>query len=309
MLKIIKPGLFSTVQDAGRNGYQQYGVIVSGAMDPVAFRIGNALLKQDSKAVIEMTLVGGTFEFQKPTAIVLTGGKIHATVNGNPVPMYKVISIKSGDVLKCGAIQNSARSYLCIAGGFSVEKILGSRSTYLKARFGGLNGRPLQANDFLPYEETTDRYHTYQVKTDSFYEKKTIRLLEGTEWPHFSPQMQKSFIDQHYTISLEADRMGYRLECPTPILLEKPFNMLSEAVTFGTIQLPPNGHPILLMADRQTTGGYPKIAQVITADLHRVAQLGPKQTIHFELVTLQQAEQVYIQLEQQLSFLENLLKN
>lgn len=138
---------------------------------------------------------------------------------------------------------------------------------------------------------------------------KPIRLLKGTEWHEFSSQMQQRFIEQHYTISLEADRMGYRLEGQTAISLEKPFNLLSEAVTIGTIQLPPSGKPILLMADRQTTGSYPKIAQIITADLHQVAQLGPKQPLHFELVTLEQAEQAYFQLEQPLRLLETLLKN
>lgn len=309
MLKVIKPGLFSTVQDAGRIGYQQYGVIVSGAMDAVAFRIGNALLKQQNKAALEMTIVGGTYEFEKPTAIVLAGGKMYATVNDNPVPMFKVIPINRGDVLKCGAIQNGARSYLCIAGGFLVEEILGSCSTYLKAGLGGFHGRPLRANDSVPYEEWNNPYHTYQVKTDQFYERKPIRLLKGTEWDEFSPQIQQRFIEQHYTISLEADRMGYRLEGQNVISLDKPFNLLSEAVTIGTIQLPPSGKPILLMADRQTTGGYPKIAQIITADLHRVAQLGPKQSLHFELVTLEQAERAYFQLEQQLRLLETLLRN
>ncbi len=138
---------------------------------------------------------------------------------------------------------------------------------------------------------------------------KPIRLLKGTEWHEFSSQMQQRFIEQHYTISLEADRMGYRLEGQTAISLEKPFNLLSEAVTIGTIQLPPSGKPILLMADRQTTGSYPKIAQIITADFHQVAQLGPKQPLHFELVTLEQAEQAYFQLEQPLRLLETLLKN
>ncbi|MEK5183762.1 5-oxoprolinase subunit C family protein [Solibacillus sp. FSL W7-1324] len=309
MLKVIKPGLFSTVQDAGRTGYQQYGVIVSGVMDAVAFRIGNVLLKQYNKAAIEMTLIGGTFEFLKTTAIVLAGGKMHATVNDNPVPMYKVIPIRRGDVLKCGAIENGARSYLCIAGGFSVEEILGSCSTYIKASFGGFLGRTLQVNDLISYEESFNPYHTYQVNTDQFYERKHIRLLKGTEWHEFSPKMQQRFIEQHYTISLEADRMGYRLEGQNVISLEKPFNLLSEAVTIGTIQLPPSGQPILLMADRQTTGGYPKIAQIISADLHKVAQLRPKQPLHFELVTLEQAEQAYFQLEQQLRLLETLLNN
>lgn len=308
MLKVMKPGIFSTIQDGGRTGHQQFGIIASGVMDSVAYRIGNALLKQSDKAAIEMTLNGGVFEFKKATAFVLTGGMMHATLNNQLVPMYKVISAKAGDVLTCGTIINGARSYFCIAGGFLVDEILGSRSTYLKAKFGGYKGRALQPGDEIPYEETRIKYAAYQVNTKTFYEKAPIRILPGTEWQQFSRGMQTSFINQSYTISNKSDRMGYQLDSHKSIFLEKPFQLLSEAVTFGTIQLPPSGHPILLMADRQTTGGYPKIAQVITADLHRLAQLAPQQTLLFQLVSLEQAEEAYFELEQQLRLLEAVLK-
>lgn len=308
MLKVIKPGLFSTIQDVGRFGYQQYGIITSGVMDSIAFRIGNALLKQSGKAAIEMTLIGGMFEFKKPTAFVLTGGIMDATLNNQSIAMHKVISAKAGDVLTCGAILNGARSYLCIAGGFLVDDKLGSRSTYINARIGGFEGRKIQRNDEIPYEEKTANYAAYHVNTKAFYEKGPIRILQGTEWQKFSHEMQNNFIKQTYTISNKSDRMGYHLEASTPIYLEKQFQLLSEAVTFGTIQLPPSGHPILLMADRQTTGGYPKVAQVITADLHRLAQLPPKQMLQFQLVSLDRAEEAYIELEQELRLLEALLK-
>ena len=309
MLKVIKPGLFSTIQDAGRTGYQQYGVIVSGVMDSVAFRIGNSLLRQQNKAALEMTVIGGIFAFTKATTIVLTGGTMKATLNNKPIAMYKAVAIKDGDILKCGPIFNGVRSYLCIAGGFLVEEVLGSRSTYLKAGFGGFKGRKLQVNDEIPYEETTESYDRYQYWADGFYEDKPIRVLQGTEWNHFSELSQESFKAQSYTISLETDRMGYRLEADTPILLEKPFQLLSEAVAFGTIQLPPSGQPIVLMADRQTTGGYPKIAQVITADLHRLAQFAPKETLQFEIVSIEQAEAANFKLEQHLRLIELLVKN
>ncbi|MGN7477014.1 biotin-dependent carboxyltransferase family protein [Solibacillus silvestris] len=309
MLKVVKPGLFATIQDSGRTGYQQYGVISSGVMDQIAFRIGNALLKQSNKAAIEMTLIGGMFQFAKATAIVLTGGMMQATINDKPISMYKVIRVKAGDLLNCGAILNGARSYLCIAGGFLVEQILGSRSTYTKAQFGGLEGRALQAQDEIPYEESAANYSAFKVKTDYFYKNAPIRILQGTEWQQFSMHMQKNFLEQSYTISLKADRMGFHLEAHTPIYIESQFQLLSEAVTFGTIQLPPSGQPIVLMADRQTTGGYPKAAQVITADLHRLAQLTPKQSLQFELISIEQAEEAYLNIEQELRLLEALLKN
>ena len=307
MLKVIKPGFFSTIQDNGRFGYQQYGVIVSGVMDQVAFRIGNTLLKQQNKAVIEMTLIGGTFQFTKQTFIVLSGGTMQATLNERPVHMYETIEVQAGDTLVCGPIQNGARGYLCIKGGFLVEEILESRSTYIKAKIGGLEGRALKTKDEIPYEATTGRAIPYRANATPFYKNGPIRILKGTEWMRFSETTLQHFLEQPYTISLEADRMGYRLQNETPILLEKPFQLISEAVTFGTIQMPPSGQPIVLMADRQTTGGYPKIGQVISADLHRLAQKLPKQQIHFELVSLEEAEAAYMRLELELRLIENLV--
>lgn len=309
MLKIIKSGFFSSIQDEGRYGYQKYGVIVSGVMDTTAYRIGNALLKQRNKPAIEMTLIGGTFQFTKQTTFILTGGLMEATINELPIAMYKAIHVQAGDILACGPIQKGARSYLCILGGFLVDEVLGSHSTYLKAQFGGFGGRTLKLGDEIPYTEVSGQSVSYSYSPNHFYADTPIRILQGTEWGHFSERTQQQFLKQNYTISLEADRMGYRLECETPITLQEPFQLLSEAVTFGTIQLPPNGQPIILMADRQTTGGYPKIAQVITADLHRLAQLRPMQILQFECVTMDQAEDAYIKHEQQLRLLEIILSN
>ncbi|MER2038063.1 MAG: biotin-dependent carboxyltransferase family protein [Solibacillus sp.] len=304
MIKVLKPGFSSTIQDAGRTGYQQYGIIVSGVMDQVAFRIGNALLNQTNKAAIEMTLIGGTFQFTKQTTIVLTGGTIYATLNNKSIPMYKPITIHAGDLLTCGAIRNGARSYLCIVGGFNVATVLGSKSTYLKAKLGGLEGRALKVTDEVPYNDSTTHFTKQYYTPNVLYQKQPIRILTGTEWNELSVTDQKLFLEQTYTISLEADRMGYRLHTPRPTFFEKPIELLSEAVTFGTIQLPPSGQPIILMADRQTTGGYPKIGQVITADLPRLAQLPPTQTIQFQVVTLEQAEAAYARLEKHLQLLE-----
>lgn len=309
MLTVLKPGVFSTIQDAGRSGFQQYGIITSGVMDSVAFRIGNALLKQQNKAALEMTLIGGDFQFTKATSITLTGGVMHAKLNGHPISMNQVITIHAKDFLTCGPIMDGARSYLCIAGGFTVDAILTSHSTYLKAGFGGFQGRALQAGDVLPYDENTQVFKATQVVVQNFYEQHPIRVLQGTEWQQFSTTLQANFLTQAYRISLQSDRMGFRLEGALPIQIEPSVQLLSEAVTFGTIQIPPNGQPIVLMADRQTTGGYPKIAQVIHADLHHLAQLVPKQPISFQVVTLQEAECTSIQLEQQLSLLEALLTN
>ncbi len=308
MLKVKKPGFFSTVQDAGRVGYQQFGVIVSGVMDEVAYRIGNALLKQDNEAAIEMTLIGGTFVFTKRTTIALTGGEMNAKLNGKRIAMNKAIAIQAGDELVCGAIRNGVRSYLCIQGGIDVPIVMGSRSTYLKAGIGGHEGRALKAGDELPYKESASFTQINQVRSASFYKEGPIRILKGTEWNRFSEEVQQAFLTNSFEISLEADRMGYRIIPHEPIQIDAPFQLISEAVTFGTIQMPPNGEQIILMADRQTTGGYPKIGQVIAADLHRLAQLSPKQSIEFQVVSIEEAENLYERLEKGIRSLELLLK-
>lgn len=309
MLIIIKPGIFSVIQDAGRFGYQQYGVITSGAMDMIAYRIGNALLQQHNKPALEMTLIGGQFQFTKETTIALTGGMMQAKLNGKDIPMNRAIPIQPNDLLTCGPIVQGARSYLSIAGGFTIKPILNSTSTYLKAGFGGFQGRPLKTGDAIPYERTAQRFKPLQVYTHNFYKARPVRILQGTEWSYFSEQAQQLFLQQPYTISIDSDRMGYRLESEQPNAAANTPQLLSEAVTFGTIQLPASGQPILLMADHQTTGGYPKIAQVIAADLPYAAQLTPKQSLTFELVTLQQAEQAYLEHQRQLRLLELLVAN
>lgn len=298
MIVVKKAGLFSTAQDAGRIGFQQYGVIVGGAMDTVAFTIGNALLHQTNEAAIEMTMFGGTFVFTKRTTIALTGGAMSPTINGRCVPMYTAIPIEAGDVLVCGAIQT--RAYVCIKGGIDVPIVMNSRSTYTKAAIGGFHGRALRKGDELLYRETTPIVQTKRVHAKPFYEPRPIRILQGTEWERLSYDVREAFCAATYRISVSSDRMGYRLLPNAPIDITEPFQLISEAVTFGTIQLPPSGEPIVLMADRQTTGGYPKIGQVIYADLYRLAQYAPNDVVTFQVVTLEEAEAAYEKLARQL---------
>lgn len=307
MLEVVKPGAFSTIQDAGRYGFQRYGVIVSGVMDEVAFRMGNALLQQHNAAAIEMTLIGGTYRFHVATTIALTGGQSQARLNGQACPLYCAIAVKAGDVLTIGAIQQGVRQYLHVAGGIQVPVVMNSRSTYSKAGIGGFEGRALQAGDRLPIKSCQKQFVSRHIQPASFYLDAPIRIIVGTEWTRLGVPIQQAFLQTAYTISLQADRMGYRLLPKQPIVVEQPFQLLSEAVSFGTVQLPPNGEPIVLMADRQTTGGYPKIAQVIAADLPRLAQLAPQMPITFEVVTLEQAEALWIAQQQQLRLFELLL--
>lgn len=309
MLEVVKPGLFSTIQDRGRYGYKTYGVIRGGAMDQVALRLGNALLMQPPTAAIEMTALGGTFRFLKQTMITVTGGKMQLALNGQLVSMNRVIAIQPGDELVCSRIEKGMRSYLCIAGGFDVPEVLKSRSTNLGAEFGGVEGQPLKVGDTIPYKEMyATLRQDYFLRPEKFYEQGPIRMLKGLEWDRLGEEITQPFLHNKFTISIQSNRMGYRLLPQTNIKIKEPFQLQSEAVMFGTIQLPPNGHPIILMADHQTTGGYPKIAQVIKADLHRLAQMPPNSTIHFELVTITEAEQALMQLENQLCAIEMAIK-
>lgn len=316
-ITIIKPGLLTTVQDLGRFGSQQYGVIVSGAMDSLSYRIGNMLLGQTNEAALETTLLGPTISFHTNTVIALTGANFNALLDGVPCPMWRPVTVNAGSILKMQSAQLGARGYLCIKGGIQVEPILGSRSTYLRAKLGGFHGRALMRGDVLSIDSSNaDTFRKKWTTTSAvdytqfltFSNDMTIRIVPGTEYDEFTEDSKQALISMPFTITKEADRMGYRLHNDHCQLEKKrTFDLLSEAVTFGTIQVPPNGQPIVLMADRQTTGGYPKIAQVISADLPKLAQLQPYARIHFEMVSLAEAQQLVIAQEKKLQLLKTLL--
>lgn len=306
---ILHPGLLTTIQDRGRFGSQKYGVIVSGAMDALSLRIANILVGNDEEeAALECTLLGPTLQFEDEYIIVITGGNFTPTINGTNIPMWRPLHVKSGDILKLSSARTGCRAYIAIAGGFKVPNVLESKSTYIKAKLGGYKGRALQKGDVLSIEKQNTLHHVNRhlstvpwfVNTYSFFtfqKHQIIRVIHGSEYDKFNAQSQSDFIETTYSITTEADRMGYRLH-GTPLTLAEAFQLLSESVTYGTIQVPPNGQPIILMADRQTTGGYPKIAQVITADLPKLAQMQPTNTIQFQFVTIEEAEQALFKQEQ-----------
>lgn len=306
-ITIIKPGFFSTIQDEGRFSQQQYGIIVSGAMDPLSYKIGNILLQQGMEASIEITLVGPTLRFDVDAVIALTGADFSPLLNDEPCPMWRPVAVKAGSILKCQAAKNGARGYIGVKQGIQVPTVLGSHSTYLKAKFGGFEGRPLQKGDVLPISSSTNtpsKYFANYQEFITFSNDVTIRVTLGTEWEAFTSESQDLFTSIPFTLTKDADRMGYRLQNEQKLERIIKEDLISEAVTFGTIQVPPNGQPIILMVDRQTTGGYPKIAQVIRADLPKLAQLQPMSTIRFEIISIERAQQIYIDQQQQLAFLE-----
>lgn len=308
-IKVIKAGLLTTVQDLGRYGYQKSGIIVSGAMDTLALRIGNLLLgNKEEEAGLEITLLGPSLNFEIEQVIAITGADLSPTVDGQPVPMWRSVSIPKGAQLSFGKPIKGCRAYLCVKGGFKIESQLGSLSTYLQAKIGGWQGRALKPGDLIPFNSahTVDsRKQNWSVPLKLYPDlsERKVRIVKGPEFELFTLQSIEDFLNTPYLISKETNRMGYKLEGKS-LSLSTPKEMLSTAVTFGTIQVPVQGQPIILMADHQTTGGYPRIGQVITADLTMLAQLQTGDHIHFQVITLQEAQELLIQKEQQMKQLK-----
>lgn len=314
-VKVLHPGLLTTIQDIGRVGSQKYGVIVSGAMDSYSLRLANILVgNKENEATLEITLFGTTLQFDKDTLIAITGGDFQATIDGVAAPLWRPVLIHKQSILKFNSATKGSRAYIAFGGGVHVSEVMGSKSTYLRAKVGGFEGRALQKGDILSLgqENNLSKKLVQQLANNNinwsinsnelinFSQHQVIRVLKGTEFHRFSKKSQQAFLREPYYLTVQSDRMGYRLEGP-PISLSENFELLSEGVTFGTIQIPSSGQPIILMADRQTTGGYPKIGQVITADLSSLAQLQPTATIRFKEVTLKEAEDLIMKNEQLIS--------
>lgn len=304
-VKVLSPGPLTTIQDLGRYGSQKYGVIVSGAMDSYSLRIANILVgNEESEGAMEITLFGTSLQFEKDTLIAITGGDLLATIDGENAPLWRPLLVKKGEVLKFKSAVKGARAYVSFAGGIAIPKVMGSKSTYLSAGIGGFHGRVLQKNDsfqcgvmnemsqsIIHKIKAKNGYLTWSVNYNlliNLHQSQVIRVLKGTEFSRFDSRSQKTLFADPYILTTQADRMGSRLK-GSPLLLDKEFELLSEGVTFGTIQVPSNGQPIILMADRQTTGGYPKIGQVISVDLSSLAQLQPGAAIHFVESSLEEA--------------------
>ena len=300
-LSVIEAGMLTTVQDLGRFGYRRFGMLCSGAMDSLSARLANSMLANpENSAVLEYTLIGPTLTFHKPAAVCLCGGISKPVIDDHPANINSIIFIKAGQTLKIGAIKTGCRGYLAIKGGFIVPEILGSASTYLRGKVGGLNGRRIQESDsltFAPFSENSDHLSTLSPSpdiTEYLWRSDKVRYIRGPQYHWFSDNSILSFNREPFSINSNSDRMGYRLTGPE-ISLRKTQELLSEGVAPGSIQIPPNGQPIILMSDSQPTGGYPKIAQVATIDIPRVAQMKPGDTLGFQEISLAQAQQELMQ--------------
>jgi biotin-dependent carboxylase-like uncharacterized protein len=290
-IRIITPGMLSTIQDRGRIGYQQYGIPVSGAADRYSLQLANILVGNNRyEGCIEMTMMGATIAFFSKSAIAITGADMRPMINNNPIRAYETVMVEAGDVLEMSMAQKGLRAYLAIAGGFEIEEIMGSKSTYIRGRFGGYKGRKLKSGDELDINPSNfNQIRKIPVDMIPIYVyDTTLSVVMGTEEDYFTEESIETFLNSSYTITEQSDRMGIRLEGP-PITHIGSADILSSGISEGTIQVPKNGQPIIMMADRQTTGGYTRIANVISTDIPKLAQMKPGDTIHFQKISLSDA--------------------
>ena len=294
-IRVIKPGWCTTVQDLGRHGYQHYGVSVSGAMDRLALVIANRLVKnEDAAAALEITLVGPELLFNQAAVIAITGADLSPAIDRHSVPMWTAVAIPAGSCLTFGRRRSGARSYLAVAGGFDVPLLWGSRSTHVATCSGGFNGRALMADDTLQIGRIAQRGEWPRIGATLAHDNRPIysdspslRVVLGPQ--QIGARALSGLTNGPYRVTSQSDRMGYRLEGQR--LSDLPAHrQISDGTAMGAIQVPPNGQPILLMADAPTTGGYPKLAVVISADLPQAAQLQPGDTVTFRITTLAEAE-------------------
>ncbi|WP_078430026.1 biotin-dependent carboxyltransferase family protein [Alkalihalobacterium alkalinitrilicum] len=327
-VKVIRPGLLTTVQDLGRAGLQKYGVVFSGAMDSYALRVANLLVgNEEGDAALEVTLTGPELEIEEDVLIAVTGGDLSPTIQNEPIPLWKPVFVKKGSVLKFGPCQFGCRAYIAMGGGIDVDEVMGSRSTYLRAGIGGFQGRALKVNDSIKLNPPSEQAQhlinqlsteenlpfssaTWSVNNVTYFQDQnhiSIRVIRGSHYDLFTSECRGAIYEEVFKVTPQSDRMGYRLSGPT-LTLSQPLEMVSEAVALGTIQVPPDGNPIILLADRQTTGGYPRIGQVLSVDIPLIAQLKPGDAIKFKEVTLKQAEELYLNRERELNELRAGLK-
>jgi antagonist of KipI len=300
-LRVLRPGLLTTVQDMGRHGHQNVGLCPGGAMDPVALALANALVGNPlGEAALEITVIGPELEFGEASLVALCGAEFTGAF-----PHNRPVLVDAGSRLNVGRVARGARAYLAAAGGFAIEPVLGSRSTFLPGSFGGFKGRALKRGDVLELRDQNafKKYESLKQKKNSTVrwsappltladrEPILLHVLEGQHYASFDAASQRAFLDTLWRITPDSNRMGYRLGGPA-LARAHSDEILSGPTCLGTVQVPANGAPIALMADHQTTGGYPRIAEIVSADVPRLAQLAPGGSVHFIRCTLEMAAEL-----------------
>ncbi|MHC8286960.1 5-oxoprolinase subunit C family protein [Pseudomonas sp. XS1P51] len=309
---VLNPGLLTTLQDGGRVGYEDRGVPPSGALDELSFAIANALVGNPAgTGALEFTLVGGRFRVGQGGCVIAVTGDMEVFIDEQPVGLYQCHVLRSGAVLKVGRALSGARGYLAVAGGFAAEPVLGSVSTLMRGELGGFAGRAITKGDDLPLTAPSQYLPlAARAPAQRFLpqrEHRPLRVVLGPQQEHFSRIEIDRFLSESFQVSAQSDRMGYRMTGPVIAHL-KGFNIVSDAISTGSVQIPGSGHPIIAMHDRQTTGGYPKIATVIRADLARLGQLKPGDWLTFAEVSVEEAETLWCERQVLLkAYLDDLL--
>jgi antagonist of KipI len=318
--RVVSGGLQTTVQDLGRARAQRHAVPVGGAMDTMALRLANLLVgNEEGAAGLEATLIGPAIEFDAPTLIAVGGADLTATIDSTPIGRWRPVLAPARSTLRFGRPENGCRAYIAFAGGVDVPPVFESRSTYLRGAFGGMDGRALRDGDEIRVGESSKlarriagslhdgegglglaRWYAGVTLRPPYSAEPIVRLVPGAHTEALDAESRTALFGARFRVSASSDRMGYRLEGPQLRLRER-VEMLSEAVTFGTVQLPPGGAPIVLMADGQTTGGYPRIGEVASVDLPLMGQLKPGDHVQFVAVSLDEAQGLYLEREHELA--------
>jgi biotin-dependent carboxylase-like uncharacterized protein len=292
MIRIVESGASTTVQDLGRPGHLRYGIPPSGPMDRTAFLVANRLAgNADGAAALECTVLGPRFEAESPCAIAVTGADMPLTINGAQAPAWTTLALKPGDVVKLGAVRSGVRAYVAFSGGLDVPLVLGSRSTYLRGRLGGLDGRALRKDDRLalfPSALPARRRARAHVIGD-FRSEPEIRVVLGPQDDRFTDEGIRTLLGSDYEMLPQSDRMGARLRGPR-IAHRRGHDIISDGIALGSIQVPGDGQPIALLVDRQSTGGYTKVATVCSFDIGRLGQVKPGHRLRFRAVDLAEAQ-------------------
>ncbi len=294
-LVVVEPGLLTTVQDLGRPGYLRLGIPPSGPLDRGAFVVANRLVgNPDGAAGLELTLRGPGLEVRRESLVAVTGADMGFTVNGQPAPAWTAVRLRPGDVVAFRMVTAGCRAYLGVAGGLDLPSALGSRATYLRGRLGGVDGRPLQKGDGLPIGAVAGRLDRLEGRTVPAGRRPTYpgeidcRVVLGPQDDRFTHAGIAAFLGEPYEVTPQADRMGYRLKGPH-ITHARGHDIVSDGIPLGGIQVTGEEQPIVLLVDRQTTGGYTKIATVISVDIARIGQTRPGHRVRFRRVTLDEA--------------------
>lgn len=310
-ITVLHPGMLTTVQDLGRTGYQRYGVPVSGAVDPRSAAVANILVGNDEgEAVLECTVLGPRLRFDSGAVVAVTGGDLGPTVDGQPIANYQAIELAAGQTLAFAGPKSGCRAFVAVSGGLDIPMVMGSRSTYMKAKIGGFQGRRLEKGDVLSLRSPGAAPKNLGIRAlaPEFRPREvyTLRVVPGPQDGAFTGDGMDTFLSGAYTVTAEFDRMGCRLEGPQ-IAHRESADIISDGIAFGAVQVPSSGQPIIMLSDRQTTGGYTKIANVISADFRILGQMKGGDKVRFERVSIAAAQEALLAQRASLRLLRQVL--